>query len=807
MGVATRLAIAGIRTWCLALMGAVPALAGVAAAPAVLPEADPSALRIVVEHAIAAGLSDAGGGTLYQGTIRLVAAGQPALPAHGAAAAASEPGYTGLHLQLADGTWIVDLTWPTTGLLGYRVDARAARALALDQVPDAAVSLLAAVDAGAADRAADAQAPPARAPWPAQVTGSAAIGALQRLLLQTGDLAVASAHLLRLGLPHSELLAGRSAGAWIWDPGSRALIEGWPSTLQLHALPDQGAARLAAAIAAHAWSEVPADAHLPDRETSFRHLLALSFYHQLIGAWPRPFLPLPPAAAAQAVLALEADQPGLPALRRELSGLVARAGLPTATLATSPLAQRLAVWCSDEREQHALALLSHLSDEVLDAIAGQSEEEQSRTPDDERDAWLLSRQGGGFSEADAGALVALLDDERPCRWLDQGRLRTVGDNALRALDAVLGCDPRSLVGHDPQAMWTDAERGTTIAALRRWWAGAAGMPLATTLAGALGRLTLEDVARQVRRGPAKSRAVVIAQLASLWRTSPPVDPQPELLASILAAGKGHPALTRVVMTWPVAGRAALLLTAWRLMHGDSQAFDAYWSAALAQRQDAGTEPPAAMARTQSLQTILVLAAHAPSPAHLGRVLALLAGPWEAPAGRDLLHALTRSWSQVPDQAVMMVCGPWELHAKGASLVALRAAAALPLAVYGTLLADQRPAPAWWLEEQAVSPRSAAEQRPLADHLRLCDIAAAIATRQLPAIIEPLCSAEDMQHITAVLLGGIDLGTGIRARDAAILALRRLIARVLPLACAAAALPAAVPGVTDVPQGGDSLSSF
>jgi hypothetical protein len=140
-------------------------------------------------------------------------------------------------------------------------------------------------------------------------------------------------------------------------------------------------------------------------------------------------------------------------------------------------------------------------------------------------------------------------------------------------------------------------------------------------------------------------------------------------------------------------------------------------------------------------------------------------------------------------------------------VALRAAAARPLAVYGTLLADQRPAPAWWLEEQAVSPRSAAEQRPLADHLRLCDIAAAIATRQLPAIIEPLCSAEDMQHITAVLLGGIDLGTGIRARDAAILALRRLIARVLPLACAAAALPAAVPGVTDVPQGGDSLSSF
>lgn len=70
---------------------------------------------------------------------------------------------------------------------------------------------------------------------------------------------------------------------------------------------------------------------------------------------------------------------------------------------------------------------------------------------------------------DLDALVALLADERPSRFWDFGGARTVGDNAWRAVAALLKADPRTLAGHPTDRPWTAAERKEAATAVQRWW--------------------------------------------------------------------------------------------------------------------------------------------------------------------------------------------------------------------------------------------------------------------------------------------------------------------------------------------------
>ena len=70
---------------------------------------------------------------------------------------------------------------------------------------------------------------------------------------------------------------------------------------------------------------------------------------------------------------------------------------------------------------------------------------------------------------DLDALVALLGDERPSRFWDFCGPRTVGDNAWRALATVLEKDPRALAGAPTDKPWTVAERKSAAAAVQKWW--------------------------------------------------------------------------------------------------------------------------------------------------------------------------------------------------------------------------------------------------------------------------------------------------------------------------------------------------
>jgi hypothetical protein len=76
---------------------------------------------------------------------------------------------------------------------------------------------------------------------------------------------------------------------------------------------------------------------------------------------------------------------------------------------------------------------------------------------------------GEFTRADIPELIALLSDRRPSRWEQGSLVRTIGDQALRALAQLLAFDPRVLVARSRTAPWTDDERRATAESLSVWW--------------------------------------------------------------------------------------------------------------------------------------------------------------------------------------------------------------------------------------------------------------------------------------------------------------------------------------------------
>jgi hypothetical protein len=73
------------------------------------------------------------------------------------------------------------------------------------------------------------------------------------------------------------------------------------------------------------------------------------------------------------------------------------------------------------------------------------------------------------NKSDLDALVALLSDERPSRFSDFSGPRTLGDNAWRAVTVLLKSDPRTLAKYPTDHPWTAAERKAAAAAVQKWW--------------------------------------------------------------------------------------------------------------------------------------------------------------------------------------------------------------------------------------------------------------------------------------------------------------------------------------------------
>lgn len=437
-----------------------------------------------------------------------------------------------------------------------------------------------------------------------------------------------------------------------------------------------------------------------------------------------------PRAAALAVSVLPAADRQAAQARIDL--LLARAGLPEKAPDEADLGVRLQSWDAIEVDPRQA---QHLPDDEAIARMPIESQQHYRRLKEAMSAWKPA-------ESDIPALLALLTDARPSRWLDGEQPRTVGDNALRAIARVLRFDPRLLLGREPAMPWTDAERLATAEALRAWWTGLGGRQLDAALTDAIATMPAAAAARVVVSRTDEARGPMLARLVAAWQGKPAPDIRADALAQLLSTSGGDAALSAVVATWPAQGELRPLLAVWNDQQGRPEALDRL----LDELTAAGNADDRA---ASSLAMALRHAMRTPSAARLQRVATLAAGPLDdrrswAPltAMNDMAGMYQPEW-----QAVQRLQQNGSVRMGGDEVAPDRA---LNLITTCLLLADVRPIPA---EQMTVDRRGrwasirvggtylhadlgekAATQQPEADKrpptgLRVCDVAAAT-TRNL-----------------------------------------------------------------------------
>ena len=219
-----------------------------------------------------------------------------------------------------------------------------------------------------------------------------------------------------------------------------------------------------------------------------------------------------------------------------------------------------------------------------------------------------------------------------------------------------------------------------------------------------------------------------------------------------------------------------------------------------------------------LPSLLAIAYRHPDAARLQRVLAALAGPLDGPQG--LMQALTTAMYGGMNGELGALWGKNRMMGgratpkPGEDDRPQKAAAVMPLAVFGTLLKDARPAPKLLVDQYARQAGARVVKKPdgtaeapkaAATDLRISDIAAVMFSQQGWNLqLDKLIGNEAQQRL---MKQRIDLTTGHEERDRVINEQRRLIAEALPPALKAAGLPEMLPGLTEVQQAGDDKAAF
>ena len=516
---------------------------------------------------------------------------------------------------------------------------------------------------------------------------------------------------------------------------------------------------------------------VPDAATALRHGLFLHFRGLALGFDPDDQSPArasvperdPQAALASAASLLTPED--VPA-HADLALHRARLTLPDSVPANAPLADRLAVWNGGLAPGVTIA---------------------NRKPRAHGSTWTESLQAGvitplTISEAELDALFPLLDDPRPSRWLDRTMARTLGDNALRAIAALIGCDPRVFVGRDPAAPWTDQERSATAAELRAWWSANHHRPVEEFLIEAVPLMPLGDLIRLLSVRSAEDRAPFVAALAKAWAAGPPPGITGRAVADLLAATAADQDLFSALASWPVTADLAPTLAAVHLTRGNRKPLDELFAATLA-------EP---LGDPIIFTQVIGLVRHAPTAAHLRRLTDLLAGPLDAPPSMTLVRIMTTGIHASSDGLIQR----WAIRqANGDHDEARRRAQILPLALYALLLADQRPMTES-LRQEALQLRGGMHRHgkpmapvELAGDLRIADYAGwcfQFIRGQMPELLGEGLSLHGDEF-------AVYLATPRAERDRQLATLRREIAAVLVPALAAAGLPDLVP---PAPPAGD-----
>ncbi|HLY10993.1 MAG TPA: hypothetical protein VKW04_16955 [Planctomycetota bacterium] len=408
----------------------------------------------VVAAVIAAGFPDAAMAVVHFGKLSVSATidsakETPPLPTEASRTQMTVPNSTkvtygyefeGLHVKLADGTWLISLAYrykpgpgdqvstadaPPIDLAG--LTAAAAKAYPFDAEKDAGKWL-------------DGVAPAARTRAAAEMT--AYVPVTRHLKLGPDALAPAAVLLHRAGWPDAAGLAlsmadQRARSYWQlrpWKTGEPAF--------------DPTGSYPKAKDEEEAWKKATPQPPAETPDAALRHALYRWCRAQIMGDDSL----LPPAVAAACCKAvLDAKDPQGNGARAD--AMLAGSKLPISPAENATLAERLQSWEARPRRPKM-------------SVSGNTAKGNSVTMSTGFFAPVPAYQP---RKEDLDALVALLGDERPSRFWDFAGPRTLGDNAWRALASLLEADPRTLSALPVDKPWTAAERTSEAAAFQKWW--------------------------------------------------------------------------------------------------------------------------------------------------------------------------------------------------------------------------------------------------------------------------------------------------------------------------------------------------
>ena len=362
--------------------------------------------------------------------------------------------------------------------------------------------------------------------------------------------------------------------------------------------------------------------------------------------------------------------------------------------------------------------------------------------DQRRGTWEAQAPPVPASLTDLDGLIALLSDERPSRWIDQGIPRSIGDNALRAIAELTGVDWRWLVLDDPAVAavaapiksgigeqqrwhrwpWSHAQRQAVATALAAWWSAHRSQGPVTAVAGVIARMPMvqwDDLLQHIPdRFVDATTGAAVAQRIAAWRmpagdTGPMMADPPWTVIRACLRWHGDPAVTAAIGGWPVAPWRDRLLRL-RAQLGGGTAYDADLESFCAGRSGMPADGGGNWDWQECINPAfnLGLWAHEPTTARLTALRGCLAGSLDE--GTALWMVARIGYGRLD------VCGGWD--GTDRFTAGKTAPYAIPAALALAALEDRRPIPAARLKRLAEACTYDREIATMRD-LRVCDVIA------------------------------------------------------------------------------------
>ena len=422
-------------------------------ATATLSADEAKACDAVVDAMIKAGFPDATGATVYSGKVNVSATfdptkAAPQLPSERSGMQETSPnsndvtyGYAldGLHLRLADGSWLLSMRYHFVPAGGDKVDV--SKATAIDPKTLTADAAAARPGFDAATKAADylAKIPAADRPR-GEAVMNRFVPVMGYLRVGPDETIPAVVLLAKAGWPDatamSQVLAQtRSRQYWQLRPWTTPDAAFDPTGKYPWAKDE-----------AKAWDADHAEFPVEAPAEALRRAMYRWCRAQITVTDPEDGMIPPAVAAACAKAAVDPGDPQWNGPR--IDALLDGSKVPVKPADDAPLADRLASW--EGRPRMPKVTVTGGNGQI---------------------GTLFEAPAPAYDpkKADLDALVALLADDRPSRFNDFAGPRTVGDNAWRAVAELVKDDPRRLAGYPTDHPWTADERKAAAAAVQAWW--------------------------------------------------------------------------------------------------------------------------------------------------------------------------------------------------------------------------------------------------------------------------------------------------------------------------------------------------